>query len=84
MTKTTIGRKGQVVIPKGIRERTGLREGSSVTVDARGEEVVIKRVSPPTKSYVEYFTATYSKKLAKNVDIKAILEEEKYERVRLR
>ncbi len=75
MTKAVVGSKGQVVITKEIREKTGLKEGSHVTIDARGEEVVIKRASPPTGSYVECYSTTYHKKLRKMVDLRAILEE---------
>ena len=71
-SKVTVGPKGQVVIPKEIREKTGVREGQDVIVDARGDEVVIKRASPPTKDYVEYYSSTFAKKLRKNVDIRAI------------
>jgi AbrB family looped-hinge helix DNA binding protein len=80
----TIGPKGQVVIPKEIRDKVGLREGSDVNVDLRGDEVIIKRVAPGgSRSYVDFFTATRSKKLKKEIDIKRLLEEEKFERTRL-
>ena len=78
--KVTIGPKGQVVIPKEIREKTGLKEGQDVTVDARGDEVVIKRTYPPTESYVEYYCSTFGKKLSRDVDIRALLEGEMRDR----
>jgi len=82
MTKNTriIGPKGQVVIPKDIRDQAGLVEGAEVVVELRGDEVVVKRPSPPTKSYVEYFTATYAEKVKGRVDIKKIIEEEAFDR----
>jgi len=83
MTRVTVGPKGQVVIPKEIREKTGLRKGADVTVDVRGDEIIIKRASPPTKSYVDYFTSTYAKKLNRDVNIKALLEEERNDRTSL-
>jgi AbrB family looped-hinge helix DNA binding protein len=84
MTRMTVGPKGQVVIPKQIREKVGLREGSDVNVDLRGDEVIIKRVAPgDNRSYVDFFISTRSKKLKKEVDIKRLLEEEKFERTRL-
>lgn len=80
----TVGPKGQVVIPKDIRDETGLVEGSEVSVEARDGDVVIRRVAPPTGSYVDYFTATYAPKVAKPVDFKRIIEEEDNDRINLR
>ena len=42
MLKSTISRKGQVTIPKAIRDRLGLKEGEKVHFVMRGEEVVLK------------------------------------------
>jgi AbrB family looped-hinge helix DNA binding protein len=82
MTRNTriIGPKGQVVIPKEIRDQAGFTEGAEVTIELRGEEVVLKRPSPPTKSYLEYFTATYAEKVKGKVDVKKIIEEEALDR----
>ena len=52
-----------MVIPKEIRDETGLVEGSEVSVEARDGEVVIRRAAPPTGSYVDYFAATFARKL---------------------
>jgi AbrB family looped-hinge helix DNA binding protein len=45
MTKNirVVGPKGQVVIPKDIRDRFGLVEGTTVTFEMRGGEVILKR-----------------------------------------
>jgi AbrB family looped-hinge helix DNA binding protein len=83
MTRVTVGPKGQVVIPKEIRDKTGLRKGADVMVDVRGDEIIIKRVSPQAKSYVDYFTSTSAKKLNRDVDIKALLEDERNDRTGL-
>lgn len=37
-------RKGQVTIPKAIRDRLGMKEGEKVLFVMRGEEVVLKVV----------------------------------------
>jgi AbrB family looped-hinge helix DNA binding protein len=74
-----VGEKGQVVIPKRLRDETGIREGTEVLVESKEGTITIRRASPPAKSYVEYFTATYSKKLGHEVDIKALVEEERIE-----
>lgn len=79
----TVGPKGQVVIPKGIRDETGLVEGSEVTVEVRDGEVVIRRAAPLTGTYVDYYVATYAPKVVKPVDIKRIIEAEGDDRTRL-
>jgi AbrB family looped-hinge helix DNA binding protein len=82
--RSKVGQKGQVVIPKVIRDKAGIRAGSEVLVEMRGnDEVVIKRSSPPTKSYVDYYIASYSKKLKRAMNIKKVIEEEAIERTRI-
>jgi AbrB family looped-hinge helix DNA binding protein len=39
-----IDSKGRIVIPRPIRNRLGLREGTQVLVEATGEEIVLSRV----------------------------------------
>lgn len=40
-----VGVKGQVVIPKAIRERIGIRPGDEVAFDSDDQEVRIRRVA---------------------------------------
>jgi len=42
MLASSITRKGQVTIPKSIRDRMGVREGEKVLFVERGDEIVIK------------------------------------------
>jgi len=51
MLESTITRKGQVTIPKAIRDRLGVKEGEKVLFVMRGEEVVLKvaAVSAPRR-----------------------------------
>lgn len=42
MPASTVTRKGQVTIPKAIRDRLGVREGEKVFFVLRGDEVVLK------------------------------------------
>jgi AbrB family looped-hinge helix DNA binding protein len=42
MSSSTITRKGQVTIPKPIRDSLGLSEGERVFFVRRGEEIVLK------------------------------------------
>ena len=44
MTQTTISRKGQIVIPKAVRERLNLKAGTLVSIDVQGESLVMKRL----------------------------------------
>jgi AbrB family looped-hinge helix DNA binding protein len=44
---TTMGEKGQVVIPKTIRDRLGLGNRSKFVVLGRGDAIVLKRLTVP-------------------------------------
>jgi AbrB family looped-hinge helix DNA binding protein len=44
MTKAIISTKGQIVIPKPVRDRLNLRAGTEVMFDVQGEALVMKRV----------------------------------------
>jgi AbrB family looped-hinge helix DNA binding protein len=44
MTKTTISSTGQIAIPKAIRERLNLTEGTEVVINVQGESLVMKRL----------------------------------------
>lgn len=44
MMESTLTRKGQVTIPKEIRDRLGMKEGEKVIFVIRGEEVILKVV----------------------------------------
>ncbi len=83
MSTRNVGPKGQVVIPKRMREALGLKPGVEVTLELRDKEIVIKKPEV-NGSYAEYFMTTSAPKLKKWVDIKKLLEEEVDERVGLR
>lgn len=44
MVKTTLSSKGQVTIPKEVREFLGVKAGDGVRFEIRGDEVVIRPV----------------------------------------
>jgi AbrB family looped-hinge helix DNA binding protein len=46
MTKVTISRKGQISIPKSIREQLNLKPGSQLSLDVHGEHLVLRRLAP--------------------------------------
>lgn len=41
MAMTTVSVKGQVVIPKNVREALGLRPGTRLVVDTEGDKIVL-------------------------------------------
>ncbi len=42
---TKMSSKGQVVIPKNIRDRLGLKEGDRIAVEAAEGQVIMRKVS---------------------------------------
>ena len=79
MPTKNVGPKGQIVIPKRMREALGLKPGVEVTLEVRDQEIVIKK--PQVKgSYTEYFITTSSPKLKKRVNIKELIADEVEER----
>jgi AbrB family looped-hinge helix DNA binding protein len=42
--KTTVGPKGQVVIPKDIRDKIGIKEYSEVIVDIMDDSVISRNI----------------------------------------
>jgi len=75
MARRNVGPKGQVVIPKQMRDALGLKPGVEVILEVKGDEVVISK--PKIEgSYTEYFIATQGPKLKKIVNIKKLLSEE--------
>jgi len=79
MSVKRIGPKGQVLIPKPIRDALGLHPGVEVIIEIRGDEVVLSR--PKIEgNYTEHYIATRSPKLKKIVDVKKMITEELAER----
>ena len=50
MTRTRLSSKGQVIIPKAVRDARGWRAGQELVVEERGDAVVLRpaRPFPPT------------------------------------
>ncbi len=44
MIKTTMSSKGQIAIPKALRERLNLKAGTQLAIDVHGEALILKRV----------------------------------------
>jgi len=44
MAKATVSSKGQIAIPKAVRERLNLTAGTEVVLDVQGETLILKRL----------------------------------------
>lgn len=73
--KRKLGSKGQVVIPKDIREKLSLTEGSTLTFQVSGDTILV-RPEPSPEEAVDRFLAVKGKKRQKLVDWKSILDDE--------
>ena len=79
MPTKSVGPKGQVVIPKRMREAIGIRPGVEVTFEMRDNEIIITK--PKIEgNYTEYYSSTQVPKLKKHVNIKEIIEKEDHHR----
>jgi AbrB family looped-hinge helix DNA binding protein len=54
---TRLSSKGQVVIPEEIRERLGLEAGTQFVVVGEGDAVILRVISPPSKTEVSNLLA---------------------------
>lgn len=77
-----IGQKGQIVIPKVVRESIGIKPGDEIVMEVREKEVVIKPGIDP-EEFVENFCSVAGKKLTKKVDLERLLEQEVEEKFAL-
>lgn len=82
MTARIVGPKGQVVIPDSMRRALGIKPGSKIVFEIRGDELIIRSDLKPAE-FIENYTRTYAKKLRKEVDVKKVIEEEVAERIGL-
>jgi len=78
-----VGQKGQIVIPKIVRESLGIKPGDEILMEIREKEALI-RASMNAEEFIENFCSINGKKLTKKVDLEKILEEEAEERFALR
>lgn len=68
-----VGPKGQVVIPKDIRDLLNIKPGSEILIELNGNEIVI-RAAHDEENFLEKFIKT-PKKLKEKIDYKKILDE---------
>ncbi|MCW4007353.1 MAG: AbrB/MazE/SpoVT family DNA-binding domain-containing protein [Candidatus Bathyarchaeota archaeon] len=77
-----VGQKGQIVIPKDVREYVGILPGGEVLMEVRDKEVVIRSEVDP-KDFVEDFSRVVGQKLTKKIDLEVLLEQEAEDRFAL-
>jgi len=69
MTTTVVTTKGQIVIPSKIRQRLKIKRGTKLYIEERGNELILKPVTP------EYFEKIAGVLSTKGKLSKAILKE---------
>jgi len=69
MTTTIVTTKGQIVIPSKIRQRLNIKKGTKLYIEERGNELILKPVTP------EYFERIAGVLPTKGKLSKALLEE---------
>ena len=73
--KRKLGPKGQVVIPKDIRDKLSLTEGAILDFEVEDDAIVV-RPEPSPEEFVGRFLSVKGKKLRKRVDWKSVLDDE--------
>lgn len=75
LIRRKLGSKGQIVIPKIVREFLGIGPGDEVVMEFIKEGVLIRAKEDPFK-FVENFCSINGKKLKEKIDLKKLIEEE--------
>ena len=65
-----LGAKGQLVVPKDIRDHFGLKKGSKVVFEVKDDKIIIK--PQKNEEFIDTFCHTVEKKLKKRIDIKEL------------
>jgi len=69
MATTVVTTKGQIVIPSKIRRRLNIKKGTKLYIEERGDELILKPVTP------EYFEKIAGVLQTKGKLSKTLLEE---------
>ena len=70
----TVGEKGQIVIPKDIREYFDLKRGSRLLFEVKNDEIIIK--PQKDEEFAEEFCSIVKEKLTKKIDIKRLYHDQ--------
>jgi len=77
-----LGAKGQVVIPKDVREFMNVEPGSEIVFEVKDDTAFIKSSKPPNELLDEYLSIL-NPKLKRKVALEEILEAETLEEIDL-
>ena len=80
--RRTVGAKGQVVIPKDMREQLGIAPGSGIIFDLRDGEIVVRPQRDSVEAVKEY-VSIIKEKLREEVDLDEVAGEQARERLDL-
>lgn len=72
----TISTKGQVVVPRDVRRKLGLKAGSEIIFELENDRIIIKKKISPTE-FIDNFARTPKKIKGLNIKkIKRIISEQ--------
>jgi AbrB family looped-hinge helix DNA binding protein len=57
-TTVKVDEKGRIIIPKDIRKTANLKEGSYVTIRAKGKTIIVEPLEPVADKYYDVFKVT--------------------------
>jgi AbrB family looped-hinge helix DNA binding protein len=69
MQATSVTRKGQVTIPKELRQRLGIRQGSRIEFSLEGNHAVMRVCSSPAAEAASGFGLLKSRRAAVPADL---------------
>ncbi len=78
--KRVVGAKGQVVIPKDVREHLGIRPGSEIVFQVEGKDTIVKPSESPS-DFVHGYVSVITGKLRHRTKWEDLIEEEALEEV---
>jgi AbrB family looped-hinge helix DNA binding protein len=70
-----VGPKGQILIPKPMREAIGIKPGVDVVIELRDDEIVITKPKVGG-NYTEYYISSSSPKLKSDINVKKLILKE--------
>ena len=72
--KRKLGPKGQLLLPKDVREFLGVKPGEEIFIEIEKDEVKIRPVMKPEQFLAKFYDVP--KKLKEKINIEKILDEE--------
>lgn len=79
--KREIGEKGQIVIPKDIRDNLGLNIGVNITFEVEDDKVILKKEKDPNDFLKDFLNVPKIKRKLSIKDLKKAYEKQYEERI---